>query len=132
GPRMGGTENGGRRSRRAAGALEAAVLRALRTSDAPMTPLEIQAAVDGDLAYNTVYTILTRLRQKGDVIRVDEDSRGTYAPAQTAAMDAVERMRAALGSRGQDEEILQRFVTALSPEQEAILRASLDRDRPDR
>jgi len=113
------------RARRAAGALESAVLAVLRSADGPLTPTEIQAALGRELAYNTVHTILTRLQEKGAVTR----SRARYAPVKGAAEEAADRMREALASSPEHGEILQRFVTALSGDEEAALRAALDASR---
>lgn len=118
-----------RHVRRAAGALESAVLAVLRAVDRPMKPSEIQSAVGRDLAYNTVHTILTRLQQKGDVARVPYAGRIGYAPVKSAAQVAAERMREALQSSDAHDEILQRFITTLSPDEEDALRAALDGDR---
>ena len=115
--------------RRAAGALESEVLALLRSVDHPLKPSEIKAAVGRDLAYNTVHTILTRLQQKGNVARVSYGGRVGYAPVKSAAQVAAERMREALQSSDEHDEILQRFITTLSPDEEEALRAALDGDR---
>jgi predicted transcriptional regulator len=117
-----------RRARRAAGALESAVLAVLRAADGPLTPTEIQAALGRDLAYNTVHTILTRLQEKGAVAR-SLGSRARYMPVKGAAEEAADRMREALASSSEHREILQRFVTTLSRDEEAALRAALDASR---
>ncbi|HKE63909.1 MAG TPA: BlaI/MecI/CopY family transcriptional regulator [Micromonosporaceae bacterium] len=118
-----------RPERRAAGALESAVLEVLRAADRPLTPTEIQSKVGPDLAYNTVHTILTRLQDKGDVMRVRRGARTGYVPVKDAAQDAADRMRDALAASREHGEVLQRFVTALSREEEAALRAALDASR---
>jgi predicted transcriptional regulator len=121
--------DGRRQARRAAGALESAVLEILRSVDHPMTPAEIQSALGPDLAYNTVHTILTRLQQKGVVTRSPSGSRAGYAPVKDAAQAAADRMREALESSAEHGEILQRFATTLSRDEEAALRAALDAGR---
>ena len=120
--------DGQRHERRAAGALESAVLTVLRSVDHPMKPSEIQSALGHDLAYNTVHTILTRLQQKGDVARVPYAGRVGYAPVKSAAQVAADRMREALQSSAEHHEILQRFITTLSRDEEEALRAALDSD----
>lgn len=55
--------------RRPMGALETRVLEELWGSGGALTPAQVQAAIDGDLAYTTVMTILTRLWKKGQVTR---------------------------------------------------------------
>jgi predicted transcriptional regulator len=117
--------------RRAAGALEGEVLGALWAADQPLTPAELQAALSGGLAYNTIHTILTRLQDKGLVVRVREGGRSGYQPAKDAAQDAADRMRTALEGGRDRAEILQRFVTSLSPDDEQALRAALGEDEPE-
>jgi predicted transcriptional regulator len=117
--------------RRAAGELEGEVLGALWAADGPLTPAQLQAALGTGLAYNTIHTILTRLQEKGLVIRVREGGRSGYQPAKDAAQDAADRMRTVL-ERGRDRAaILQRFVTSLSPDDEQALRAALGEDEPE-
>lgn len=117
------------RVRRASGALEAEVLGVLWSAEGPLTPAGVQAALARDLAYNTVHTILTRLHDKGIVVRVPLGGRTGYAPAKDAAQSAADRMREALGSGVGRDAVLARFVTALTPEDEAALRAALDANR---
>jgi predicted transcriptional regulator len=115
--------------RRAAGELEAEVLAALWGAREPLTPVQLQAQLGGDLAYNTVHTILTRLCDKGVVRRTTVQGRRAYTPAQGAAEWSADQMRAVL-DRGLDRDaILQRFVTSLSPADERLLRRLL-RDEP--
>ena len=115
-------------SRRAAGELEGEVLAALWAAHEPLTPAQLQAAVAGNLAYNTVHTILTRLQEKQLVTRVREGSRRAYAPVKDAAQLAADRMRDVLEHGGDRAKILQRFVTALSPADEDALREFLHRE----
>ncbi len=112
-----------RKTRRAAGQLEAEVLTVLRAAPAPLTPSQVQAALGEPLAYNTVHTILSRLCEKGSVCR-DADGRSTYTPAQSADEWAADQMRAILDG-GDRMAILHRFVTTLSPQDEEDLRALL-------
>ncbi|GAA1281305.1 hypothetical protein Psi02_37020 [Planotetraspora silvatica] len=113
------------RSRRSAGQLEGEILSALWAADGPMTAIEVQAAVGGDLAYNTVHTILTRLHGKGQVHRLGPAGRSTYRPVKGAAEAAAEQMRAVLDTGADRNEILMRFVTTLDAADEAALRAAL-------
>jgi predicted transcriptional regulator len=116
--------------RRAAGALEGEVLGALWAADGPLTPAQLQAALGAGLAYNTVHTILTRLQDKGLVVRVRDGGRSGYQPVKDAAQDAADRMRTVLEGGRDRAEILQRFVTSLSPADEQALRAVLEEDNP--
>jgi predicted transcriptional regulator len=112
--------------RRGAGELEHAALAALWAAGAPCTPTELQAALGGTLAYNTVHTILTRLLDKGLVARVQQDRRAAYVPVKDAAELAADRMRGALEAAGDRETVLRRFVTSLNAEDERALRALLN------
>jgi predicted transcriptional regulator len=112
----------GRAERRSSGELESEVLATLWATDRTLTPAEIQADLDGDLAYNTVHTILRRLHDKGLVLRDADGRRGAYRPAKNAAQMTAEAMHQAL-DRGPDPiAALQQFVTGLSPEEETALR----------
>ncbi|MEU3336659.1 BlaI/MecI/CopY family transcriptional regulator [Streptomyces sp. NPDC002144] len=122
---MAGTTPRGRAERRSPGELESEVLAALWATDRALTPAEIQAELDGDLAYNTVHTILRRLHDKGLVLRDADGRRGAYRPAKNAAQMTAEAMHQAL-DRGPDPiAALQQFVSGLSPEEETALRELL-------
>jgi predicted transcriptional regulator len=128
--------NGGRAaagsaaSRRGAGELEAEVLAALWAGTAPLTPTQLHGILGGELAYNTVHTILTRLRDKGLVVRTTSEGHPAYAPAQGAAEWAAAQMRAVLERGGDRTAILHRFVSSLNPADERALRAALESDAP--
>ncbi|MBL1084353.1 BlaI/MecI/CopY family transcriptional regulator [Streptomyces actinomycinicus] len=122
---MAGTGSRGRVERRSAGALENEVLAVLWATERPLTPAEVQAGIDGGLAYNTVHTILKRLYDKGLVLRDADGRRGAYRPAKNAAQLTAEAMHEAL-DRGPDPiAALQHFVRGLSAEEERALRALL-------
>jgi predicted transcriptional regulator len=106
------------------------VLGALWAEAAPLTPTQLHGMLGGDLAYNTVHTILTRLREKGLVVRTTVEGHPAYAPAQGAAEWAAEQMRAVLERGGDRTAILHRFVSTLAPADERALRAALDGDSP--
>lgn len=114
-------------ARRESGQLESEVLAVLWAADAPLTPTQIQAAVDG-VAYNTVHTILTRLMDKQQVTRGLHNGRPAYAPVKDAAQTAADRMHAVLESSSDRDTILARFVSNLNPDDEAALRALLAQD----
>ena len=125
---MAGATPRDRAVRRGPGELESEILATLWATDRALTPAEIQTCLRGGLAYNTVHTILTRLCDKGLVVRTTIDGRPAYAPAQGAAEWAAGQMRAVL-ERGADRAaILHRFVTSLSPADEQALRAVLSED----
>ena len=113
--------------RRQAGALEAEVLAILWGAAEPITAGEVQAGFGGELAYNTVHTILTRLQAKGRVRRVGTSGRCAYEPVMGAAEAAADQMRAVLDSGVDRDDVLARFVTTLGSAEEAALRAALSR-----
>ncbi|MGH4028747.1 BlaI/MecI/CopY family transcriptional regulator [Actinomycetota bacterium Odt1-20B] len=118
----------GRAERRSAGELESEVLAALWATEQALTPAEVQAELGGELAYNTVHTILKRLHDKGLVLRDADGRRGAYRPAKNAAEHTADAMHQALG-RGPDPiASLQQFVTGLGPEEGAALRRMLSGD----
>jgi predicted transcriptional regulator len=114
-------------ARRAAGELEAEVLAALWAADGPLTAARAREAVGGELAYNTVQTILVRLYEKGLIGRVADGRRHEYFAVKGAEELAAEQMQALL-SRGRDRQaVLQRFATSLSVEVARLLQAMLRR-----
>jgi predicted transcriptional regulator len=112
--------------RRGAGQLESEILRALWAADHPLTPSEIRERIGGELAYNTVHTILKRLWDKGLVVRDAEGRRGAYAASDDATEHAAQVMHDALGREADRAAVLERFVTGLGPEDERMLRRLLD------
>jgi len=123
---MAGTTPRGGGERRIAGALESEVLATLWATEDALSPAEIQDRLGGDLAYNTVHTILKRLYDKGLVLRDVAGRRGAYRPAKNAAEVTAEAMRQAL-DRGPDPiAALQQFVSGLTPQEEQALRDLLD------
>lgn len=112
--------------RRGAGELEAEILGALWATDRPLTPSEVQARIGGDLAYNTVHTILKRLWDKGLVLRDAGGRRGAYLPAEDATEHAAQAMHEALRRESDRAAVLERFVTRLGPDDEKMLRKLLD------
>lgn len=111
--------------RREMGELEADILAQLWAAPDSMIPAEVRAAMGNTLAYTTVLTILTRLWQKGLVVR---DMRGrayAYSPAFSEAELAARRMRAALDRTRDREAALSRFVGTLTQRDERALRRVL-------
>jgi len=122
---MAATDHSDKSARRSPGELESEILATLWAADSAITPADIQADLGGDLAYNTVHTILKRLYDKGMVIRDAEGRRGAYRPTKNAAELTAEAMHQAL-DRGPDPiAALQQFVTGLSPAEEEALRLFL-------
>jgi predicted transcriptional regulator len=115
--------------RRAKGSLESEVLAALWAAGRPLTPAEVMNAVDSDLAYTTVQTILTRLHVKGAVERARAGRAHAYTPVLDDAGLAAERMRGVLDKGGDRAAVLARFLGSLSAEDEATLTELLESQR---
>jgi predicted transcriptional regulator len=116
--------------RRAPGSLEAEVMGVLWQRRDEMTATEVQAALGGELAYNTVQTILIRLHQKGLVQRRRAGRGHTYWPAQEAAVAAAESMRTVLSGHTDRQAVLQQFAAGLDDSDAATLRKLLDGTDP--
>lgn len=125
-------DTGSERRRRAPGALESEIMAALWAVDEALTPAGVQQALGGDLAYNTVQTILVRLHEKGLLARSAAGRAHAYTPVAGAEDQAARQMHALL-DRGPDHQaVLQRFVTTLSAADESALRRLLASARPPR
>jgi predicted transcriptional regulator len=112
--------------RRPMGALEAEVLGVLWDHQTALTPAQVMAAIDGDLAYTTVMTILARLWKKGLVERERAGRAYAYRPVVTEADLAAQRMRATLDATTDQVAVLSRFVQGLSAKDARKLRRLLD------
>ncbi|MEU6765570.1 BlaI/MecI/CopY family transcriptional regulator [Streptomyces sp. NPDC046853] len=112
--------------RRSAGALEAAVMAALWTADAALTPAEVQAELGAGLARTTVTTILSRLHEKGTLERQRQGRGYAYRPIQDPHGLTALRMHGELDRDSDRETVLARFVAQLDPDDEQVLRRLLD------
>lgn len=119
--------------RRARGELESEVLAALWAAQGPRTATEVQQALapgeaesEGGVAYNTVQTILTRLHDKGLVLREQQGRAHAYWPARGQAELAAEQMNQLMARGPSHTAVLQRFVSTLSAAEERTLRDLLD------
>ena len=101
----------------------------LWTAGRPMTTAEVQAEIGGDLAYNTVQTILTRLHEKKTVERRRAGRGFAYWPVEDASTAAASQMRAALTNRPDRHAVLQRFAASLDESDAEVLRRLLDTER---
>lgn len=117
--------------RRESGGLESEVLATLWASDTPLTTGEVVDALGGELAYNTVQTILTRLHAKGAVRRELHGRAYAYTPVLDEPGIAANRMRAMLDHGGDHAAVLTRFLDVLTAEQEATLAELLQRQHTD-
>lgn len=121
-------------ARRPSGELEASVLAALWAAGGrALTPSDVQRDLGTALARTTVTTILGRLYEKGSVTRVRHGRGYAYLPVQDSPGLAARRMRTELDKSAEDDRgtVLARFVSELSPDDEALLRTLLaDAPRP--
>ncbi|GAA0462997.1 hypothetical protein Ade02nite_29670 [Paractinoplanes deccanensis] len=120
---LGSRFGGGRRS---GGSLEAAVLAELWRRGEPATVAEVRTAVGGDLAYNTVQTILIRLHAKGALLRRRAGRGHVYWPARDEATTAAAQMNAVLAGRPDRQAVLRQFAASLDQGDAELLRALLD------
>lgn len=115
--------------RRGSGELEAVILRAFWEAGRPLTPVLLNAAVGMDLAYNTVYTVLTRMCDKGVLRRTKIGARMWYEPVLTPADHGTAKLHEVLDGSDDRLGLLRRFINTLSPEDEAALREMLEEER---
>jgi predicted transcriptional regulator len=95
-----------------------------------MSAAEVQAAIGGKLAYNTVQTILTRLYEKNLLQRRRAGRGHAYWPVEDAATATAARMKAALADRADRHAVLQQFAATLDDDDADLLRQVLaDTDR---
>ncbi|MER7925784.1 MULTISPECIES: BlaI/MecI/CopY family transcriptional regulator [unclassified Streptomyces] len=118
-------EPGAAPGRRARGELENGVLAALYGAAGPQTARQVKDRLPGDLAYTTVLTILSRLYDKGMLVRHRAGRGYAYAPARDEATHTAERMRSLLEHGSDREAVLARFVSELSAQDEQLLQRLL-------
>ncbi|MBV2154516.1 BlaI/MecI/CopY family transcriptional regulator [Kitasatospora sp. SUK 42] len=112
--------------RRGQGELEAQVLAVLQRAPGPVTAGWVQERLEGDLAYTTVMTILSRLHAKNAVSRGRSGRSYLWQASSDAAGLAALRMRRMLDGEADRDAVLASFVSALLPHDEELLRALLD------
>lgn len=91
-----------------------------------LTPREVGDRLDGDLAYTTVTTLLTRLTEKGLLSRRRRGRAWAYRPKASRSEHAARAMLRALDETDDHPGVLMTFVGELSSEQQAALRAVLE------
>ncbi|MFE4975883.1 BlaI/MecI/CopY family transcriptional regulator [Kitasatospora sp. NPDC056651] len=112
--------------RRGQGELEAQVLAVLQRAPGPVAAGWVQERLEGDLAYTTVMTILSRLHAKNAVTRTRSGRSYLWQASSDAAGLAALRMRRMLDGEADRDAVLASFVSALLPHDEELLRALLD------
>jgi predicted transcriptional regulator len=125
------SRQGGRRPR---GGLEREILACLAAADAPLTPAQVLASVDEELAYTTVMTTLSRLHEKGALQREPAGRAYAYSlavdPDGARNIAVAQRMRRLLDTGGDRAGVLAHFVADLQPEDEQLLADLLAEPRP--
>lgn len=101
------------------------MLAVLWAADAPLVPAQVQEALGGQLAYNTVLTILSRLHDKGAVARTRTGRAHAYRPVLDEVGLAAQRMRALLDRGGNRAAVLRRFVHDLDEGDDMVLAEAL-------
>lgn len=114
--------------KRASGEREAEVLAVLHRAEGPLVPGEVAALLDGEVAYSTVVTILTRLYTKQQLTRAPRGRAYAYAPVTDRDGFAARRIRRVLDAQPDREAVLARFVSELSLADEHLLRRLLGLD----
>jgi len=97
----------------------------LWAAQAPMTAAEVHQELGGDLAYNTVQTVLCRLHDKKSVERHRVGRGHAYWPARDAAAAAASQMKQALADRADRHAVLQLFAESLDQSDADLLRRLL-------
>lgn len=114
---------------RSAGALEAQVMQTLWSAHAPRSARAIQATFpDPAPAPTTILTVLSRLEQKGLVLRHATSPRKvTFEAAVSSAENHADAMRAALERAEDHDGALLAFADTLSPEDVELMLSAIAR-----
>ena len=108
-------------ARRTRGSLEQTVLDTVADAGSALTPADVRDQLGGDLAYTTVMTVLTRLTEKGVLVR-ERSGRGyAYAAITDQAELAARQMSKVLDAQEDRAAVLARFLGALQPGDESVL-----------
>ncbi len=113
-------------ARRQMGALETEVLMCLWAAEKPMSSADVRGALEKELAYTTVMTILTRLWQKGLAEREQQGRRFVYRPLLSEAELVARRMHCDLMRSSDHERALAKFVQGLSGPEVKMLRKLME------
>jgi len=113
-------------AKRADGALESDVLRALWNLERPASPADVIEQMQTDLAYTSIATILGRLCEK-DLARRERDGRAyRYSAVSSEADLTAQRIRTLLDSASDRESALAGFAQSLDPADASVLAALLN------
>lgn len=98
------------------------MLHALVEAADPLTPGDVRERLAAPLSYSTVVTILTRMYDKGMVVRHRHGRAYRYAPLTDGPSVVAGRMSALLDTGADRATVLRRFVDGLEPGDEELLR----------
>jgi predicted transcriptional regulator len=90
-----------------------------------LTVRQVNQRLNGDLAYTTVLTLLSRLHAKGHLERQRQGRAWTYRPVLTCGEHAARAMTAALHESDDHADALLHFVEQLTPAEQQALRRRL-------
>jgi predicted transcriptional regulator len=113
-------------TRRPDGALETDVMHVLWAANAPVAPADVRAALDVDLAYTSVATVLNRLCDKGLASREPDGRKFVYVATSTEADLTGQRINSLLEAANDREAALAGFLKNLSADDAQVLRSLLD------
>lgn len=99
-----------------------------RDADSYRSVRQVKDALDTDLAYTTVMTLLSRLHAKGFLERRLDGRAWTYRPAVSEGAHAARAMAAALHASEDRADVFLHFVEQLGPDELRELRRRLQRD----
>ncbi|WP_433466478.1 BlaI/MecI/CopY family transcriptional regulator [Spirillospora sp. CA-128828] len=112
--------------RREPGALESEIMTVLQHAGEALSTAEVRQRLGGELAYTTVVTILSRMHDKGLLVRTKAGRAFRYAPVSDEPGLAAHRMHQVLNGRSDRDTVLIRFVETLSDEDERRVRELLE------
>jgi predicted transcriptional regulator len=112
--------------RRGYGDLAQAILDLVGRAPAPVTPGQVREGLSGGLAYTTVMTVMARLHDRGLLARRRVGRAFAYTAVNDPAQVTARRMHRLLNVEEDRAAVLARFVDALNPDDERLLRALLE------
>jgi predicted transcriptional regulator len=118
-------------NRRSRGTLEQEIVLLLVGAPGAMTPAGVRDALGGELAYTTVMTVLSRLAEKGVVVRQRIGRAYAYSAVRDEDEITARQMQRLLDTSEDRAAVLARFIGVLSPGDEAVLADLLMRAEPD-
>jgi predicted transcriptional regulator len=90
-----------------------------------LTVRQVSEQLDVNLAYTTVMTLLSRLHSKGYLERRLEGRAWAYRPVLSRSEHTARAMAAALHDTDDRADVLSRFITHLTPEEQQALQRRL-------